>query len=120
MGLAACSPADAAAADAKLVVSVTVVDQCLLHSGSASASCTGGAVYALGIGRETVSLAKSDVLTTADENAHTSGNGSPVTAPQFVFGGAGGLRGQGYAPDAVRTVAATAFPLESIRITYSF
>jgi hypothetical protein len=120
MGFVACGRADAASVNADLAVSVTVVDQCLLHSGTASASCTGGTVYALGVGRERVPVAKSDVLTTADEHAHTSRNGPLDPFFQAVAGGAAGSGGLGFAPDAVRTVAATSTPVESIRVTYSF
>ena len=119
-GLLACGRADAGSVDADLAVSVTVVDQCLLHSGTASASCTGGALYALGVGRERIPIAKSDLLTTADEHAHTSRNGPLVPIFQAVAGGAAGSGGLGFAPDAVRTVAATNTPVESIRVTYSF
>ncbi len=119
-GLLVCGRADAGSVNADLAVSVTVVDQCLLHSGTASASCTGGAVYALGVGRERILVAKSDMLTAADEHAHTSRNGPLVTIFQAVAGGAAGPQRLGFAPDAVRTVAATSTPVESIRVTYSF
>jgi len=119
-GLLACGRADAGSINADLAVSVTVVDRCLLHSGTASASCTGGAVYALGVGRERVPVAKSDLLTATDEHAHTSRNDPLVTTFQAVAGGAAGPGSLGSAPDAVRTVAATDTPVESIRVTYSF
>jgi hypothetical protein len=115
LGLAVCGPAEAGSVNADLVVSVTVVDQCLVHSGSASASCTGGAVYALGVGRERVPFAKSDLLTAPDEHAHTSGNGPLVAISQSV---AGGIDGPGVALDAIRAVPTA--PMESIRVTYSF
>jgi hypothetical protein len=118
IGFAACGRADAGSVNADLAVSVTVVDQCLLHSGTASANCTGGAVYALGVGRERVPLAKSDLLTVVDEHAHTSGNGPLVAISQSVAGDDAGARGLGFAPDAVRTVAAAS--VDSIRVTYSF
>jgi hypothetical protein len=118
MGFAACGRADAGSVNADLAVSVTVVDQCLLHSGNASANCTGGAVYALGVGRERIPVEQSDVLTATDEHAHTSENGPLVTIYQSVTGGAAGP--QGFAPDAVRTVAATIAPMEAVRVTYSF
>jgi hypothetical protein len=118
MGFAACGRADAGSVNADLAVSVTVVDQCLLHSGNASANCTGGAVYALGVGRERIPVEQSDVLTATDEHAHTSENGPLVTIYQSLTGGAAGP--QGFAPDAVRTVAATIVPMEAVRVTYSF
>ena len=119
MGFAACGGrAESASLSASLPVSVTVLDQCLVHSTSRSASCTGGAVYALGVAQERVPAASRDRLTLADEHAQASSDGSLVTTSKSVAGGVAGR--QGAASEAVRTVAATVEPVESIRVTYSF
>lgn len=111
IGLAACGTARAASASADLAVSVAVIDQCLIHTDSRSASCAGGSAYALGEGRERVAVVR-DQLTTADERAHTAADGSRLGTSQSVAGGAG--------DNAVRAVAETVTPIEAIRVTYSF
>lgn len=112
IGLMACGTARAGLASANLAVSVTVVDQCLIHTDSRSASCAGGSAYALGERRERIALT-SDRLTTADEHAHTAPDGSRLGTSQSVAGAPAQDR-------AVRAVAAMATPIEAIRITYSF
>jgi len=112
IGLAACGTARAGTATADLAVSVTVADQCLIHTDSRSASCAGGAAYALGEGRERVAVMR-DQLTTADEHAHTAEYGPRLGISQSVAGGA-------VQDGAVRAVAETVTPIEAIRVTYSF
>ena len=112
IGLTACGTARAASASADLAVSVTVVDQCLIHTDSRSASCAAGSAYALGEGRERIAVTR-DLLTTADEHAHTAQDGSRLGTSQSVAGAAG-------QDGAVRAVAATVAPIEAIRVTYSF
>ena len=112
IGLMPCGTAQAGSVSANLAVSVTVVDQCLIHSDSRSASCAGGSVFALGEGRDRIAVTR-DMLTTADEHAHTAYDGSRLGTSQSVAGAA--------AQDAaVRTVAETRAPIEAIRVTYSF
>ena len=118
IGLTACGPAHAGSASAGLTVSVTVKDQCLIHTESRSASCAGGAAYALGVGRERIAV-MSDRLTVSDEHAHTIEDGSRLGISQSVAGAAG-QRGMALADGAVRTVAQTIVPIDAIRVTYSF
>jgi len=119
MGFAACGDrAESASLSANLPVSVTVLDQCLVHSTNRSASCTGGAVYALGVAQELVPAASRDRLTLADEHAQTSGDGSLVTTSKSVVGDMAGR--QGAASGGVRTVSTAVEAVESIRVTYSF
>jgi hypothetical protein len=118
LGLMACGPAQASSASANLAVSVTVIDLCLIRAESRSASCAGGAAYALGVGRERIAVT-SDQLTVADEHAHTAEDGSRLGISRSVAGAAG-QRGMAPADGAVRTVAATTAPIDAIRVTYSF
>jgi hypothetical protein len=115
----ACAPAYASgSASANLAVSVTVMDQCLIHSDSRSATCAGGSAFALGVGRERIAVAR-DQLTTADEHAHTAPDGSRLGTSQSVAG-ATGQQGLVLAGAAVRSVAETVEPIDALRITYSF
>lgn len=118
IGLTTWGPAHAGSASANLAVSVTVIDQCLIRTDSRSASCAGGAAYALGVGRERIAVT-SDQLTVADEHAHTAQDGSRLGTSQSVAGAAG-QRGIALADGAVRSVAETLAPIDAIRITYSF
>jgi len=111
-------PAHAGSARADLAVSVTVIDQCLIRAESRSASCAGGAAYELGIGRERIDV-PADQVTISDEQGHTEQDGSRRGISQS-FAGAAGPRDASLAMGAVRTVAATAAPIDAIRITYSF
>ncbi len=112
IGLTACGTARAGSASADLAVGVTVIDQCLIHTDSRSVSCAAGSAYAMGESRERIAVT-SDRLTTADEHAHTALDGSRLGASQSLAGAS--------APDgAVRAIAATAAPVEAIRVTYSF
>lgn len=109
-------PAQAGSIGADLAVSVTVIDRCLVHPDSRSANCAGGAAYALGVGRERIALTR-DQLTVVEEHAHTAGDGPHLGSFQSIAG----LDGrQGFADDAVRTVAAASMPIDAIRVTYSF
>ena len=112
IGLTACGTARAASANADLVISVAVIDQCLIHTDSRSASCAGGSAYALGEGRERIAVAR-DQLTTADEHAHTAADGSRLGTSQSVAGEPG-------QDGSMRAVAETVTPIEAIRVTYSF
>jgi len=118
VGLAACAPAYAGSAGADLTVSVTVMDQCLIHTGSRSASCAGGSPYALGVGREKISVT-SDQLTAIDEHAHRIQDGPRLGISKSVAGAAG-WQGTALGNGAVRTVAETVVPIDAIRVTYSF
>jgi len=117
IGLTACGPAHAGSASASLAVSVTVIDQCLIRTESRSASCAGGAAYALGVGRERIAI-MSDRLTVADEHVHTRGDGSRLGTSQSVAGAAG-QRDMALAAGAMRTIEAAA-PIDALRVTYSF
>ena len=110
--LTAWVPAHAGSASADLAVSVTVVDQCLIHTDSRSASCAAGSAYALGEGHERIAVMR-DQLTTADEHAHTARNGSRLGTSLSVAGAAG-------QDGAVRAAAEAVTPIEAIRVTYSF
>jgi len=70
--------AQAAAISADLTISVTVLDQCVIHSLSRSASCSSGAPYAVGIARETVRLAERDQLTAGGEPVQTLTDGARI------------------------------------------
>ena len=118
IGLAACAPAYAGSAGADLAVSVTVMDQCLIHTGSRSASCAGGSPYALGVGREKISVT-SDQLTATDEHAHTAQDDPRLGISKSVASAAG-WQGTALGNSAVRTVAETVVPIDAIRVTYSF
>ena len=118
IGLAACAPAHAGSGSANLAVSVTVVDQCMIHTDSRSASCVGGSAYALGVGRERITLL-SDRLTVGDEHAHTAQDGPRPGISQSVAG-ALGQQGTVFANDAVRTVVEARVSIDAIRVTYSF
>jgi hypothetical protein len=118
IGLTACGPARAGSASADLAVSVTVVDRCLVRTESRSASCAGGAPYALGVGRERIAVT-SDQLTVTDEHAHTARDGSRLGTSQSVAGAAG-QEDMALADGAVRTIAASSAAIDAIRITYSF
>lgn len=118
IGLTACGPVQASSVTGNLAVSATVIDQCLIRTESRSASCAGGAVYALGVRRERIAV-MSDQLTVADEHAHTVEDGSRLGISQSVAGAAG-QREASLADGAVRSVAATAVPIDAIRVTYSF
>jgi hypothetical protein len=111
LALAANGQVEAATASASFAVSVTVLDQCLIRAAIRSASCTGGAVYALGIAREKVVPAGSDQLTVADEHAHTARDGPLLATTQPVAG---------LAVDADRSVTPPSGAIDAIRITYSF
>jgi len=118
IGLTACGPAHAGSGSANLAVSVTVMDQCLIRTDSRSASCAGGAAYALGVGRERIAVT-SDQLTVAEEHGHTAQDGSRLGTSQSVAGAAG-QQGIAFTDGAVRTVAETVAPIDALRITYSF
>lgn len=118
IGLAACGPAYAGSVNAKLTVSVTVVDQCLVRTENRSASCAGGTPYALGVGRERIAVT-SDQLTGADEHVHTPKDGPRLGIPQSVAGAAE-RQDVTLAGGAVRTVAEEVASVDAIRVTYSF
>jgi len=113
--------AQAGAISANMAVSVTVLDQCLVHSLSRSATCSGGAVYAVGVARETVALAQSDLLTVSEEHVHTSADGARIYTISQGFA-ATGLRHDAVSASASPpSVERQQFgPVESVRITYSF
>ena len=118
IGLTACGTAQAGSTSANLAVSVTVIDQCLIRTENRSASCAGGAAFALGERRERIAV-MSDQLTVADEHAHTAEDGSRLGISQSVAGAAG-QRGVATADAVVRTIAATSAPIDAVRVTYSF
>lgn len=116
IGLTAFRPAQAGSASANLAVSVAVVDRCLIHTGSRSASCAGGSPYALGIGRERIAVMPGG-LTADGDDAQTTQNGSrPGISRSFVGAGAHRDGDDG----AVRTVADATGSVDAIRVTYSF
>jgi hypothetical protein len=118
MGVVAWGRAEAASVSADLAVSVTVFDQCLIHSASRSASCTGGAVYAVDVRRDGASPVNTDQLTMAGERAHTTADGQGIATSRALSSG-DGPRHDAAAGDGLRTVSAedAAGP---IRVTYSF
>ena len=116
--LTAWVPAHAGSASADLAVSVTVIDQCVIRTESRSASCAGGAGYALGVGRERIAV-PGDRLTLADEHAQTAQDGSRRGTSQSVAGAAG-RRDVPFAGPALGTIAAPTAPIDAIRVTYSF
>lgn len=116
IGLMASGAAQAGSTSANLTVSVTVSDQCLIHTDSRSASCAGGSAYAVGVGRERIDVTR-DQLTAITEHVHTTLDGSRLS--QSVAG-TGGQRGVDLVGGAVRTVAETVVPVDAIRVTYSF
>jgi len=118
IGLAACGPAYAGSVSADLGVSVTVMDRCLIRTESRSASCAGGAPYAVGVGLERIAVT-SDQLTGADEHVHTAKDGPRLGISQSVAGAAE-REGVAFAGGAMRTVGEAVAPIDAIRITYSF
>lgn len=116
VGLIAAAPVQAGSMEADLAISVTVIDQCLVHTDSLSANCAGGAGYALGVGRERIGLTR-DQLTAVAEHAHTAGDGSHLGTSQSIAGSDGR---EDFANGAVRTIAAASMPIDAIRVTYSF
>jgi len=112
--------ARAGAISANMAVSVTVLDQCLIHSLSRSASCSGGAVYAVGVSREAVTPVESDRLTASDEHVHTSANGARVSTISPMFAVAGSRLETASASLGQRSVEQQAAPVETLRVTYSF
>jgi len=119
MGLALCGRVEAATQSAELLVSVVVPDQCLVRSTSHSANCTGGAVYGVGISRERVDIASSDVLTGSSEHAHTPDDGPTGTISHSLSGDRGAVAADVSAM-AVRLSAQSGVSEEAIRVTYSF
>lgn len=118
VGVAASVPAHAGSINANLAVTVTVMDQCLIHTENRSASCVGGTPYALGVGRERIAVT-SDQLTAVGEHVHTAKDGSRLGISQPVAE-ATERQGTVLADGAVRTVAETVAPIDAIRVTYSF
>jgi len=118
IGLAASAPACAGSGSANLAVSVTVVDRCMIHTNSRSASCAGGSAYALGVGRERIALA-GEQLTVGGDHAHTVEDGPHPGVTRSVAGAAG-RQVTALADGAVRTVAEAVAPVDAIRVTYSF
>jgi len=111
----------AGAISADMTVSVTVLDQCLVHSLSRSATCSGGAVYAVGVARETVAPAQSDQLTASDEHVHTSANGADIYTISQGFAASGLRHDAASAPSGLPSVEQQQFgSAEAVRITYSF
>jgi hypothetical protein len=103
-----------------VAVSATVQEQCIVRAESHSASCSGHAVYGVGVTRET--LVMTDQLTGAGEYAQTSAYGQLAAAS---WGGAGGVSSQMANPvvgDGARAgvYAAAARTVEATRVTYSF
>ena len=117
VGVAACGSAHAGSVNADLGISVTVVDRCLVRTESRSASCAGGAPYAVGVGRERIAVT-SDQLTGADEHVHTANDGPGLGISHPVAGAA--ERQDALAGGAMRTVAEAVAPIDAIRVTYSF
>lgn len=114
-GLAFGGPAHSETARAIVAVSATVQDRCIVHAASRSASCSGAAVYAVGVAQE--KLVVTDQLTGSSEYAQTSYNEQLAAASGRGTGDAS-LRvaysaGGGTPLGASRTIEAT-------RVTYSF
>lgn len=113
--------ARAGAISANMAVSVTVLDQCVIHSLNQSANCSGGAVYAVGVARELVTPAEIDQLTATGEHVHTTGDGARVYTTSQGFGDTG-LRHDAASVSASQpSIERQPFaPTESLRVTYSF
>jgi hypothetical protein len=119
--VAACGRAEAETIQASFAVSVTVVDQCIVRPTIRSATCTGGADYAVGVAREKVSVPTRVQLTNIGEHVHTSGDG-PLIATSSSAAGLSAAGGQivGLAGIADRSVAPGFDQVDAVRITYSF
>lgn len=117
--VAVCGRAEAAAASAELMVSAVVPEQCLVHSASLSANCTGGAIYGVGVTRELVGIATSDLLTGSGEFAHRSGN-DPAGTMSHALPRAGVAAEADVSATPIRLVAQNGADQETIRVTYSF
>ena len=116
LGLAACGKAQAGSVQASFVVTVTVVDQCIVRPLSRSASCTGQAAYAIGVAREKIDLSTGGQLTHANEHVHTAIDG-PLIATSMP---AGDGQDTGLAAIAGRSVTPASNQIEATRVTYSF
>lgn len=119
ISLLACAPLQAGSASANLMVSVTVMDQCFIHSESRSASCAGGAAYALGVGRERIALPR-DQLTASNEHAHRVSDVAASGTSSSLAGQMDAIRDTVLAAGGSGNLADAAGPIEAIRVTYSF
>ena len=113
--------ARAGAISAHLAVSVTVLDQCVIHSLDRSANCSGGAVYAVGVARELVTPAEIDQLTASDEHVHTTADGARVYTTSQGFGDTALRHDTALVSASQSSMERQSFaPTESLRVTYSF
>lgn len=113
--------AQAGAISANMAVTVTVLDQCLVHSLSRSANCSGGAVYAVGVAKELVTPVETDQLTASDEHVHTSADGARVYTTSQGFGDTGQRHDGASVSSSLQPIERQpSAPAESLRVTYSF
>jgi hypothetical protein len=110
----------AAAISADLRVSVTVLDQCVIHSLSRSASCSSGAPYAVGVAREAVRLAERDQLTAGDEPVQTSADGARIYTTSQGFGTTGSRHDAAPASTDSPQFQQQLGAGQLVRVTYSF
>jgi hypothetical protein len=111
---------EAAAISANLAVSVTVLDECVLHSLNRSATCNGGSLYAVGVARETRETVRSDQLTMNGEHVQTSVDGARVYTTSQGFAVTQAHHDVASASSDVRPVQQSLAPQQLVRVTYSF
>lgn len=112
--------AQAAAISADLTISVTVLDQCVIHSLSRSASCSSGAPYAVGIARETIRLAERGQLTAGNEPVQTSTDGARVYTTSQGSGATGSRHDAAPASTDSPQLQQQLGAEQLVRVTYSF
>jgi len=112
--------AQAAAIRADLTVSVTVLDQCMIHSLSQSASCSSGAPYAVGIARETLKLAERGQLTAGGEPVQTSADGARIYTTSQAFAAMAQRHDAASSSMDSQQGQQQLGPDQVVRVTYSF
>jgi len=116
----ASSSAQAAAISADLSVSVTVLDQCVVHSLNHSATCNTGAPYAVGVARETQTVADSDQLTASGEHVQTFTDGARVYTTSQAFAAIGPRHDAMSASPGSQPVQQRLASEQLVRVTYAF
>jgi len=112
--------AQAAAISADLSVSVTVLDQCVVHSLNRSATCSTGALYAVGVARERQASVDSDQLTMSGEHVQTSANGARVYTTSQAFAAIGPRHDAMSASPGSQPVQQRLASEQLVRVTYAF